>query len=246
MTGHAAGSNSMPGRARGYEQFCRRGPLDQLDENRPGEHGAPSAPSADTLNANGSALPAVGRQPAGGRGRLRAAAASLWAREVAVLAAFLAAGVAATWPLSSFGVLQPADHRLAGPGLLRDVPGRPAVAAHATSAIAAGAFVGLSAMLTYQGWYHLNIAYGTVFLPLTLEAAVRLRRGPDDRPGSDPRRGARRLGAGQPGISGDGPDPGRARGAPWLVGSTCPGPHRAPGPGGGRRGRRRRSRSWPR
>ena len=38
--------------------------------------------------------------------------------------------------------------------------------------------VGLSAMLTYQAWYHLNIAYGTVFLPLTLEAAVRLRRGP--------------------------------------------------------------------
>ena len=33
-------------------------------------------------------------------------------------------------------------------------------------------------MLTYQAWYHLNIAYGTVFLPLTLEAAVRLRRNP--------------------------------------------------------------------
>ena len=47
-----------------------------------------------------------------------------------------------------------------------------------TGAIAAGAFFGLSAMLTYQAWYHLNIAYGTVFLPLTLEAAVRLRRGP--------------------------------------------------------------------
>src|SRR5260370_18611979 len=44
--------------------------------------------------------------------------------------------------------------------------------------IGAGAFFGLSAMLTYQAWYHLNIAYGTVFLPLTLEAAVRLRRGP--------------------------------------------------------------------
>ena len=45
-------------------------------------------------------------------------------------------------------------------------------------AIAAGAFFGLSAMLTYQAWYHINIVYGTVFLPLTLEAAVRLRRGP--------------------------------------------------------------------
>src|SRR5260370_39301405 len=47
-----------------------------------------------------------------------------------------------------------------------------------SGAIAAGAFFGLSAMLTYQAWYHLNIAYGTVVLPLTLEAAVRLRRGP--------------------------------------------------------------------
>src|SRR5260370_23261157 len=44
--------------------------------------------------------------------------------------------------------------------------------------IAAGGFFGRSGMLTYQAWYHLTIAYGTVFLPLTLEAAVRLRRGP--------------------------------------------------------------------
>ena len=47
-----------------------------------------------------------------------------------------------------------------------------------SGAIAAGAFFGLSAMLTFQTWYHLNIVYGTVFLPLTLEAAVRLRRDP--------------------------------------------------------------------
>jgi hypothetical protein len=45
-------------------------------------------------------------------------------------------------------------------------------------AIAAGALFGLSSMLTWQDWYHLNIALGTVFLPLTLEAAVRLRRSP--------------------------------------------------------------------
>jgi hypothetical protein len=45
-------------------------------------------------------------------------------------------------------------------------------------AIAAGAFFGLSGMLTYQDWYHINIAYGTAFLPVTLEAAVRLRRRP--------------------------------------------------------------------
>ena len=45
-------------------------------------------------------------------------------------------------------------------------------------AIAAGALLGLSAMLDWQAWYHLNIALGTVFLPLTLEAAIALRRRP--------------------------------------------------------------------
>jgi hypothetical protein len=46
----------------------------------------------------------------------------------------------------------------------------------AAGAVAAGAFFGLSAMLTQQSWYHLNIALGTIFLPLALEASVRLRR----------------------------------------------------------------------
>lgn len=45
-----------------------------------------------------------------------------------------------------------------------------------TGAIAAGAFFGLSTMLTFQNWYHVNIAIGAVGLPLALEAAVRLRR----------------------------------------------------------------------
>ena len=45
-------------------------------------------------------------------------------------------------------------------------------------AIAAGAFFGLSTMAAFQDWYHVNIAAGTVFLPMTLEAAVRLRRRP--------------------------------------------------------------------
>src|ERR1700733_7851832 len=80
--------------------------------------------------------------------------------------------------LRPVGLIQPAGHRRPRPGRLRDVPGGPAVVAPLAGAIAAGAFFGLSAMLTYQAWYHLNIAYGTVFLPLTLEAAVRLRRGP--------------------------------------------------------------------
>jgi hypothetical protein len=51
----------------------------------------------------------------------------------------------------------------------------------ATGAIAAGAFFGLSAMLTQQAWYHLNIALGAVFLPMALEASVRLRRTPGRR-----------------------------------------------------------------
>ena len=51
----------------------------------------------------------------------------------------------------------------------------------ATGAAAAGAFFGLSAMLTQQDWYHLNIAAGAIFLPMALEASVRLRRTPGRR-----------------------------------------------------------------
>jgi len=47
-----------------------------------------------------------------------------------------------------------------------------------TAAIAAGAFFGLSAMLAQEDWYHVNIAVGALFLPLALEASVRLRRSP--------------------------------------------------------------------
>jgi hypothetical protein len=45
-------------------------------------------------------------------------------------------------------------------------------------AIVAGAFFGLSSMLMWQNWYHINIALGTIFLPMTIEAAVRFRRRP--------------------------------------------------------------------
>ena len=185
-------------------------------------------------------------QAVGGPKRMLAAARRPWARELAVLAAYLAAGVAATWPLASYltgrlpasrdvavyvwdmwwvahqiihlhnpwsttylaapAGLQLGYHTLVpllgavmapvtlafGPSasynlLVVAVPGLACYAMYRvarlwlptlTGAIAAGAFFGLSAMLTYQAWYHLNIAYGTVFLPLTLEAAVRLRRGP--------------------------------------------------------------------
>jgi len=44
--------------------------------------------------------------------------------------------------------------------------------------IAAGAFFGFSSMLDYQTWVHLNLAAGALFLPITLEAAIRLRRKP--------------------------------------------------------------------
>jgi hypothetical protein len=50
-------------------------------------------------------------------------------------------------------------------------------------AIAAGALFGLASMLVWQNWYHLNIALGTLFLPLALEAAIRLRRAPSKRLG---------------------------------------------------------------
>ena len=50
-------------------------------------------------------------------------------------------------------------------------------------AIAAGACFGLSSMLDWQDWYHLQISAGVVFLPVTLEAAVRLRRRPGPRQG---------------------------------------------------------------
>ena len=47
-----------------------------------------------------------------------------------------------------------------------------------TGAIAAGAFFGLSAMLVWRSWYHLNLAAGALFLPIALEAAIRLTRRP--------------------------------------------------------------------
>ncbi|HEY3734240.1 MAG TPA: hypothetical protein VGL63_10025 [Streptosporangiaceae bacterium] len=46
------------------------------------------------------------------------------------------------------------------------------------AAIAGGAFFGLSSMLAYQSFYLLNVAAGALFIPLALEAAVRLRRRP--------------------------------------------------------------------
>jgi hypothetical protein len=178
--------------------------------------------------------------------RILAAVRRPWAREVAVLVAYLAAGVAATWPLATYitgrlpasrdvaiyvwdmwwvahqiihlhnpwsttylaapaglqlgyhtlvpllGVLMTPVTLAFGPSaaynlLVIALPGLACYAMYRAArlwlptlagAIAAGAFFGLSGMLTYQAWYHVNLAYGTVFLPLTLETAVRLRRDP--------------------------------------------------------------------
>jgi hypothetical protein len=51
----------------------------------------------------------------------------------------------------------------------------------AIGAAGAAVFFGLSCMLTQQDWYHLNIALGAIFLPMALEASVRLRRKPGRR-----------------------------------------------------------------
>jgi hypothetical protein len=50
-----------------------------------------------------------------------------------------------------------------------------------TGAIAAGALFGLSSILAWRSWYEINLALGALFLPMALEAAVRLRRCPGRR-----------------------------------------------------------------
>src|SRR5258707_1149627 len=44
--------------------------------------------------------------------------------------------------------------------------------------LADGPFLGLSTMPLWKKWYHVNMALGTIFLPMTIEAAVRFRRHP--------------------------------------------------------------------
>src|SRR5215467_5564610 len=77
-------------------------------------------------------------------------------------------------PSASFTLLT-----IVTPGLLCYVMYRAArLWLNEVGAIVAGAFFGLSSMLLWQNWYHVNIAIGTIFLPVTIEAAVRLRRKP--------------------------------------------------------------------
>ena len=46
------------------------------------------------------------------------------------------------------------------------------------AAIAAGGFFGYSVIVDYWAWVHVNLAAGALFIPIALEAAVRLRRRP--------------------------------------------------------------------
>jgi hypothetical protein len=229
--------------------------------------GQPSNGVADTLDpgegtADGTAAAALdspGSPHAGGpgRGRIRGLAGTAWRRlrraaasraagHLALLAGYVAAGIAVTWPRAAYltqGVLPETRdvasyvwgfwwiaHQVAHLGnpfftrymaapvgiqlgfdTLMPLPGllmtpvtlafgpavtfnvltilTPGLLCYATyraarlwlgipGSIAAGAFFGLASMLMWQNWYHLNISLGSIFLPLTLEAATRLRRRP--------------------------------------------------------------------
>ncbi len=199
---------------------------------------ADAAGAADTRPPAGVAGPG----PAGPGGRLRHPVLV----HLAVLAGYLAAGVAVSWPRASYlagllpatrdagsyvwgfwwmahqlahlgnpwatrGIAAPVGTQLGlhallplpgvllapvtvifGPGASYNVlsialPGLLCYAAYRVArlwlpsqagAIAAGAFFGLSSMLVWRSWYHLNLAAGELFIPFALEAAVRLTRRP--------------------------------------------------------------------
>jgi hypothetical protein len=96
------------------------------------------------------------------------------------LPGFIMTPVTLLWgPVASFTVLT-----IITPGLLGYVTYRAArLWLGQAGAIAAGALFGLSTMVDWQNIYHLNISIGTLFLPLTLEAAIRLKRDPGRRQG---------------------------------------------------------------
>ena len=107
-----------------------------------------------------------------------------------------------------------------------------------TGAIAGGAFYGLSTMMTWNAWFEIQLALGAIFLPLALEAAVRLAGGRAGG-GGHPGRGARDRAPDRPGIVDHDRDRGD-RGAGALAGPPR-GPRRRAGLGQaapGWRGRR--------
>jgi len=215
-------------------------------ENRDRQDFLPNGLAPDTR----SATPAAGGVPraAAGTGRLGRLASRPVVVHLTILAGYIAAGVAVSWPRASYltggrlpgfrrdtgayvwgfwWVARQAEH-LSNPWFTRSIaapvgaqlgfhalmplPGlllapvtlvfgaaasynllsaiMPGLLCYAmyrcarlwvrsqTGAIAAGAFFGLSSLLVYQSWYLLNLAAGPLFIPLGLEAAVRLRRRP--------------------------------------------------------------------
>lgn len=220
--------------------------MSKEDDSAPG---APRSDRAVTLDRGRSAhpggLPPSG-ESAGTQHREGARGRRPWSREALVLAGFIAAGVAVTWPRASYitgtlpaggdqgqyvwslwwlahqvthlgnpwataymaapvgiqlgyDTLMPLAGLIMTPITLAFGPSvsfnllaiaTPGLAGYAmyraarlwlpglAGPVAAGGFFGLSAMLTWQDWYHVNLALGGVFLPLALEAAIRLRRRP--------------------------------------------------------------------
>jgi hypothetical protein len=219
------------------------------DGNAPLEAGSPHGPAGD---APAGQVPAgdvpAGDVPAGGRPRGLGRAAPL-ARHLILLACYVAAGIAVTWPRVTYLAGRLPDTRDAGgyvwdfwwvarqvshlgnpwstsyiaapvgtalgyhtlmplpgllmtpitlafgpsasynllsiacPGLLCYVMYRAARLwiPSQTGAIATGALFGLSSILAWRSWYEINLAAGALFLPMALEAAVRLRRRPGRR-----------------------------------------------------------------
>jgi hypothetical protein len=221
-----------------------------LDQRGPASRGEGQA-DAEAAAPQDAGAPARDL-PAGTPGRrawLRSAAAHPAARHVALLALFLAAGIAVTWPRAAyltgrlpalldvssyvwdlwwvahqvthlgnpwftgqmaapvgiqlgFDTIMPLAGLLLAPITLAFGPSAaftlltiavPGLACYVmyraarlwlrsdAGAIAAGALFGLSTMLSIQDWIHVNLAVGTLFLPMTLEASVRLRRSPGRR-----------------------------------------------------------------
>jgi hypothetical protein len=221
--------------------------VSQQKEDQPAVPAA--SPVAAGEAAGGAARGPDAPQPA--NGQLAGPAPGRWwrrprLREAVIIVAFLAAGVAATWPRAMFltGTLPAGDDQaeyvwnmwwiahqithlgnpwftsylaaplgdrlgfdtltpllgavmtpvtlLLGPSVSYDLlvilaPGLAGYAMYRLARLwlpglagplAAGAFFGLSGMVTFQAWAHIHTAAGIVLLPLTLEAAVRLRRGP--------------------------------------------------------------------
>jgi hypothetical protein len=227
-----------------------RGRPGQLDAagTRPADAAVPADAGTRNATRSPSPEPPEAEPPSG---RLRSAASRPVTRHVALLVAYLAAGIALTWPRTQYlwqhllpetrdvsgyvwdlwwtahqvvhlgnpwytnhmaapvgiqlgfdttmplaGLVMTPVTLLFGPSASFDVltilvPGLVCYLMYRAArlwlaepgAIAAGALFGLSSMLAWQDWQHLNIALGTVFLPMTLEAAVRLRRRPRARQG---------------------------------------------------------------